>query len=402
MSKENKLFIVLISFFSFTHIVLSQPEYETWITDEIETSIKLHIEAIKIMDSLSEHVWPDWDYTDRVTYFIGAPGNNAVLINPICNLPQGFIPYSDDYLEQEIFIREKSNMDNPIGGTEVQLDGNFYEASSLMPFSIDTILYNYFNSELDKITNNEQIKHNIDNFIRSPENYISMIIHETFHFYQEKKEICNFYSGNPKYYKRSRINAYSYIEGMLLQRALYAGTKQQLIDIVHQFIAVRHRKSKELTLWQRCSEKANEFIEGIAQYITVKYSELMVDLDYKPQIIKENEKGYCSFNWKNEIRLCDSLFLVASIKNTDYQSSKQYYYGQAQAKILDMLCNDKWKKEIMEENIYLIDLLIKYSNFDNKQYKNCLEKAVKHYNYKNLLKYIRRMNPTESSTIVYN
>ena len=104
MSKENTFFIILISFLSFTHIIFSQPEYKTWITDEIETSIKLHIEAIKIMDSLSEHVWPKWDYTDKVTYFIGAPGNNAVLINPACDLPQGFIPYSDDVRPFPLYV----------------------------------------------------------------------------------------------------------------------------------------------------------------------------------------------------------------------------------------------------------------------------------------------------------
>lgn len=372
----------------FSNSIHSQFPDKKSLSDNMKSSLILNIETINLLDSVAGKVWNGWDKKIKYTYFVGAPNNSAIFINPTFDLPYEFLFYENMFKGNDVFIREYSNMTKIYFGTIVKIDKNYYRVISMMPFKYDTT--DYYINRVSKYINKKS-EQRIRNLLFSPEYYISEIIHESFHFYQKNKQKPLLYKTvNPRYYKKPKVAAYSYIEGKLLQMAVYCKDKNEFLNLVRQFISTREKKSILLSKRQQCYEKYDEFLEGTAQYIQTETMIYLNKIAYKSSISDLNKSVHCTFKNAKDFIFLDSLNLVETIIDLKYPGHKHYFYGQAQAKILDKLCSSKWKREIMNDNTFFIELIKKYSDYKKNNSEKYLRMAKKKYNYNNLLKQIRK------------
>lgn len=386
------IFIVVILFGDKLLFAQNQPDFD--VTSEMEKSVEFNIEAISILDSVAEIVWPGWTTYKSVPIFIGSPKNNAVFINPKSNIPDDFIPYNLFETKHKIFARESSGLTNNYNGTIIKLKDKYYRLIRMAIY--DSTISHYYMERVASLLDSEIQQKRIKNLLQSPDYYISIITHEAFHFHQKIKEYSVYYKTvEPRYYKKSKVLAYSFIEGMLLKGALYSENETETKELVCQFLAIREVKSKYLSKRQRVYEKFDEYQEGTAQYIQTQIQVILDSLDYNPVY-----NNYTSLQKASDFLFLDSLCMEASIKDTKDLGNKHYFYGQTQARILDKLCGNVWKGEILNGNIFLVDLLAKYSGYDASNQNKYLEQVSTVYDYRKILKEVRKLRISKKHYIL--
>ena len=81
-----------------------------------------------------------------------------------------------------------------------------------------------------------------------------------------------------------------------------------------------------------------------------------------------------SGNFESYLNMYDLYKTLLNIYSRRFDDSdgKGYYYGWAMSLLLDKLCGDIWKIEILEKGVYLDDLLAKYSKYDKNSRKKYL------------------------------
>jgi hypothetical protein len=391
--------IVLIALVIFSdNLLIAQNKFDFNLTSEMEKSVKLNLEAISILDSVSEIVWPGWSTYKKVPIFIGSPNNNAVLINPQNDIPEDFKPCDLFESKNRIFAREHSGLTNNYNGTIIKLNDNYYR---LIRMSIyDSGISHYYMERVSEFIKDDAQIERIKNLLQSQDYYISINTHEAFHFHQKNKKYSVYYKTvEPRYYTKSKVLAYSYIEGMLLKRALYAENVANTKELICQFLAIRELKSQYLSKRQRVYEKFDEYQEGTAQYVQTQIQVILDSIDYQAKY-NDSDNSSSVFMKASDFLFLDSLCMEASIKNIKDPGNKHYFYGQTQAKILDKLCGNAWKNEILQGNIFLIDLLVKYSEYDSSNKIEYLRKVSAEYDYKKILKEVKKIRFSKKQYIL--
>ncbi len=385
------IFIVVILFSDRLLYAQNQPGFD--LTSEMKKSVVFNLEAISILDSVAEIVWPGWTTYKSVPIFIGSPKNNAVFINPKSNIPDDFIPYSLIETQHKIFARESSGLRNNYNGTIIKLNDNYYRLIRMVIY--DSTISHYYKERVESLLDVEIQQNRINNLLQSPDYYISIITHEAFHFHQEIKESSVYHrTVEPRYYKKSKVLACSFIEGMLLKRAFYSENETETKELVCQFLAIREVKSKYLSKRQRVYEAFEEYQEGSAQYIQTQIQIVLDSLDYK--LVYNN---YTSLQNASDFLFLDSLCMEASIRDIKDPGNKHYFYGQTQARILDKLSGNVWKSEILNGNTFLIDLLLKYSGYEASDQNKYLEQVNAAYDYSKILQEIRKLRISKNHYI---
>ena len=364
------------------------------VTQNSDNSILLTLETIHILDSISEMIWPGWN-TSNLTYFMVEKEGCLILINP-------YFPVLDDFKKynkfseygHSVYIREKNNSEYKYSQTNsVKIGGKNYSASNTYAFPSPFNVYYLVATNLSSYNSFPDTLHNrIVNMLHSPEYHISVQIHEGFHVFQKPKIMQLTPSNDPLFYFRPKIMAYSYIEGMLLLSALNTDDKEEFLKIVHQFISIRKEKNKHLFGRKAKEEIGEEFLEGTAKYVQTMSQVLLKELSYSPQI-EQLKSINCNFNNVKDFQLYDSLEFMASINhyNLDGFYGKCYSYGQAQAHILDKLCGDIWKSELMNSKLLLWDLIVQYSDYDKKNAPAVKDIKIE-FEFQRLVKEVKKMD----------
>jgi hypothetical protein len=343
---------------------------------EAEQSIILLAKAWQLLDENADSIWPGWKGYKQKTIFIGAPGRYDLFINPKNELPAGFIRVYDSVLKQPVFYRDSSHMKTEMYAASVFIDGLSYRSACVAPYTP------FFNESFIKYLESDykmsQVSDEFKELVNSKEYYESEMIHEEYHLYQLNNKrlqtsAMDFYIKNPK------IAALSFMEGQLLMEALYCNSIDSIKHYVHRFLSVRQKKTN-LMQWKHINypknEKDGEWLEGCATYVQLKSLEILFN----------NEKAKL-----NSIKKLDSLVFLASIKIFGKSSGeKYYYYGLAEALILDKLCGNAWKSEIMEDRVYLQNLLSEYSGYNSKNENADFEGTIEEFHYNLLIKKIRK------------
>jgi hypothetical protein len=374
-----KSIIIPLVLFVFSLSVKAQQEIVDFeICDNSKMSISLTLETICILDSISEKIWLGWN-AKEMTYFLGAKEGNVILVNPYFAIPDGFKKYEKMSINNNlVYVKEESNIEIFGSTNYVIIDRKLYSTATTHRYP-----FPYFRKN--------------PSFGSSLEYYISVQIHEGFHVYQKPK-LQRLLTVDPTFYFKPKIMVYSFIEGMLLLNALKTNSKEEFLQIVYKFITVRNEKNKKLNKRQIVSELNEEFGEGTAQYIQTKSQIKLQELKYQPQILSPQ---ICAFDKAFEFQMVDSLEFISSIKkyNIDSFWDKCYYYGQAQAYILDRLCDDStWQLEIMEEAT-LWDLILKYSEYEKHNMSN-INEIKEEYQFDSLLRKVRKMSKKKGNGIL--
>ncbi len=202
--------------------------------------------------------------------------------------------------------------------------------------------------------------------LRSSEQYISAILHESFHAYQAEMAAGRFAKSErlslqaPEYpWDDAELRRAWSTELQLLARALNAKSDEEAFDLARQFVANRRERRQHPALNRVLIdyERQMEWLEGLGKYVelgTWREASMTRQKGYKPvpELSADPEfKNYTTFakRWSGEI---STLKWQASQRG----DTRFYYSGMAQAFLLDRLVPG-WKARVRLEDVSLDDLL---------------------------------------------
>ena len=198
----------------------------------------------------------------------------------------------------------------------------------------------------------------------STDQYITALVHESFHAYQAENYPDRFEDAEKAY---SSTDGYEdlfesmsedwQLEIQALMDALNEEDDSRRIEFINNFIQIREdrRSSANLSSNLTLYEKRYEWLEGSAKYVELEIwenaansttyqpvEEVFTDEDF------DNYQGY-EKRWKNEL---------TNMKNAakNIGDSLFYYSGMLQARLLDELMPE-WKTRIGEPGVWYEDLL---------------------------------------------
>ena len=263
----------------------------------------------------------------------------------------------DSFKDQSYYRKETENHQN----FAVLIDDH-WTASMGTKWEADHFLISQFQemfpSPIDKI-----IPYRL--FIQPTEVQITGVLHETFHVYQalsapEKLESAeDRYGIEGDYWEIDDQMGDDWKEEVkLLARALDAETDDELKELVAQFLDQRQnrRENHDLNEDMVKFERLIEWEEGLAKYVEIAmWKQAFSSPGYQPTTEMAQDPDFHNYEtferrWRQEIM---------TMKNQAVQQgdARFYYTGMAQAFLLDWLMPD-WKSRIMEENVWLDNLLL--------------------------------------------
>ena len=402
--KTKTIYILLALLASSFSIKAQHNNADFDVSEETKNSILLTFETINVLDSISEMLWPGWN-AEKLSYYLGAVGENQILINPYFIVPEEFKKHetlSSD--RNSVYIREKNEGRKQFGSTSfVKLGEKIYSVSATHFFPFNWPEEALFTAKTAKAFDSftELYHRTMINLYHSPEFFVAIQIHEGFHVFQRPKiQKMRMKTIDPDYYFKPKVMVYSYIEGVLLLNALQTNNAEDLLRIVHEFISVRMEKYKYISKRKQKAEQEDEFVEGTAQYVQTMSQIILKELNYESQTFSLHKLN-CDFNKANDFQLIDSVKFISSIRQYDIDEfwNKCYFYGQTQAFILDKLCGNIWKSEVMKGETLLWDLIIKYSNYTESN-KVEIKDIKSEFEYDKLLKTVRKMDKKSDNNIL--
>lgn len=355
----------IILFFLYFNVSLKSQE----LSPESAKSIELLKRSWECLDSISAKIYPDWNNYRKIPVFIGLPKRQGVFVNPDRKLPNGFLQIKTDTV-LKIFVRDTSNVKFIGGGIGVKIDDIYFnkylKLDSYTPeFNDDNISF------LKKYFLLDTIPDSLIAFMKTQEYYISISSHEAFHIFQLRSKPLHNFTKDINYLK-PEVAALSYIEGILLSEALESNSDETTKELVSRFISVKEFKNTKLSRRQLNYEKDYQWLEGVATYAQVELLK---------RIIPESRMKCLIY--------IDSMNLQSSIVNLYEAGNKDYYYGEAQAYLLDRLYGQTWKIKILSPKIYFIDLLKEAVEYDKENKRQLLHSTLETFQYKAMKRKIK-------------
>ena len=186
--------------------------------------------------------------------------------------------------------------------------------------------------------------------------HITALIHESFHAFQALIARDKF-ERSQQVYSQERLYPYQNEnfkmawnqEGKLLAAALAAENRTEKLDLIAEFLTNREERRKEASLSPAALsyEKNLEWLEGLAKYLEIEFYQLAADNNQLTEVEFKTEPNYWDEDNK---RLSESL--------GEHDGHNRFYLsGMAQARLLEQLEVRDWQEQIMQEDLYLEDLL---------------------------------------------
>lgn len=209
----------------------------------------------------------------------------------------------------------------------------------------------------------------INQLVSGQDQYITLIVHERFHAYQgilaerklTKAEVTNLEQQDNYPWTDEALETAWRAELALLVEALEEENPEQQAALVNEFLAMRNdrRNNANLNNDLISYEQQREWLEGLARYAELKIWELAASPNYTPLPETSELTDFNSYQnfyarWRAELNQFSQMA-------DDEGDGRFYYSGMAQAYLLDELMPD-WKERILEEGIWLEDLLAEAVN----------------------------------------
>lgn len=201
--------------------------------------------------------------------------------------------------------------------------------------------------------------------IQPSEVQISAVLHEAFHVFQQANAQARFedaemaYQDSPSYWAVDPAMSDAWQEEIeTLAQALDADTDEQALALSRQFLSQRQARRQAHSLRPNviAFERRFEWLEGLAKYVELESWRQAAQAEgYQPLPAMAEDPdfdGYANFDsrWSQEI---------GQMKRQASQEgdTRFYYTGMAQAVLLDRLAPE-WKEQVMDEGVWLEDLLL--------------------------------------------
>ncbi len=381
-----KIILLTTVILLYTNILIAQSSTELKLDPVLLVSLK---ECRNIMNNIGKDIFPGWDFR-KIPFLFYRPNVQEILINyphepKGYSLYTGFNPLGDETIyvrnDTTLFSIDDQNTSREIEGVQVLIVADPYSS-----------MRNQLRDVLDRPKDWATKWLDDWNFIPSPYDKITTILHEAFHVYQNKmapdKEANEMIVS--QYPLLDPINNALYVlEGNILFDALLAQDPKIKKDKVKEFVAVRsYRQSRLDSSWIEY-ENLNEYQEGLAKYVEYKF--LMLGESVKP--IKEmfyynGFKGYAGILNKQFQNRMKNMVNIVAVNDDRFGNKfgsgplrfKLYDLGACQALLLDEIM-PTWKEIIFGNNVYLIDLLKKAVDLSPPELIKYLELAKSEYKY---------------------
>jgi len=311
-------------------------------------------EALRLKTELGEGVWPGWGKMEIPVLLWNQENNYLFGVN---NPPDSWEKVPDDNYLGETYFR------NPDFDPEnfAVFIGKQWVSSAATKGETDLFLQRVFR---DVLPDYLEVFFPFRILILNSEFQICGVLHESFHVYQAKitpikfSEANSIYHNEGKYWEIDNDMHSTWKDEMdILIKAVESETDEETTAYTRRFLDLREKRrlNYKMTPNMVSFERQIEWLEGVAKYIELTMWETASQTstyDPIPNIKSDPDfKDYKTFNrrWSQEI----SQARRQAIAEGDIRF---YYSGMLQAKILAKLLPE-WKSRIMEDDIYLEDLL---------------------------------------------
>lgn len=333
-------------------------------------------EAIHLRNTLGDAAFSDWGeadiplivYNEEYAFLIGYPHPPDGWSKVPSNLQRGgpWEEVIDDNFEGQTYYRQKL----PAYG--VTPEAFTVKVGDRWVASLQTF-------EWMKISLAKQFRQDLPGFLKpifpyrlavgiffnSSDQYITSLLHESFHAYQgmvaggrlESSEKSNSSVHNRYPWSNEKLQADWQNELDLLVEAVQASSEQQMRDLAQQFLNQRAARRSANGLSQEFIryEQQREWLEGTAKYIELEiWRQAAETPGYSPVPVLSGDPDFKDY--KTFESFYNQQIQQTSRMANDEGDGRFYYSGMSQAILLDRLKPD-WKENLMSENVYLEDLL---------------------------------------------
>jgi len=325
------------------------------ITNRMEPLDKVRLsEALHLKAELGDIVWPGYAALDNPVIIWN---DDYEFLFGMSNPPAGWEEVPNDAFEGQPYFRRPA--DDP-QNFAIRV-GDQWAASIFTKYHVDAALISGI-QELLPPGIADIFPFRI--FIQPSELQISGVQHEYFHVVQAEFDPEKFDSaeavydfGNRYWTLDQKMQPAWEKEMDLLIRSVEVSSKGDAAEIGQQFLTQRDQRRREFGLDADliAYEVRFEWLEGIAKYVELRSWEQAGNTDtYNPIAGMENDpdfKHYETFqsHWNQEMH-------SAREQAKREGDTRLYYSGMLQAYLLDRLMPG-WKERILDEDVYLEDLL---------------------------------------------
>jgi hypothetical protein len=333
------------------------------------------LEADHLRRTLGHAVWPGWDqveipnivYNQDYAFVVGYPDPPAGWFKVPDGPQRGgtWQSVEGDLFRRETYYWQKlpSGQITPEAFT-VKV-GNRWLASLPTRTWLQRSLQNQIADQVPPLVNRVvPYRVIVPLFTGNVDKYITMILHESFHAFQgvrapERLAAAEraMHVANRYPWEEQGIRAYWQRETELLAQALDARNADETRSLARQFLTQRYERRQHFSLGAAIVdfERQREWLEGCSKFVELDvWKVAFIAPSYQPvEAIRSlpDFDDYRTFEraWSQE---------VAQLKRAAVQESDSlfYYTGMAQAFLLERMYPG-WQTRIMEEGIYLEDLL---------------------------------------------
>ena len=234
------------------------------------------------------------------------------------------------------------------------------------------------------------------NFIPSAYDELEVILHEAFHVHQDR--LAPNQGANEQMAAHYPLldpsnNALVAIETRALRDAVLATDPNQRRHRLEQFLALRALRRSALDTASLTYENLNEFKEGTARYVELRFLELGQRVQPIPEMyLHTGFTGYRGVLRQRLVRRMDDMVNVASFGDNRFGNKygggpmrfRLYDTGGAQALLLDDVA-PSWKQKIFAPGVYLTDLLNAAIPLSPEQRANLVSQAKAEYGFDSIL-----------------
>jgi len=351
-------------------------------------------EVWSILTASQNRVWPGWDVSDTPILFY-LPGQQDLLINHP-NPPEGFIPYKGplSFPGATMFVRN--------GATFFDLDGQntSTRVNGLSTLVVADTLSNLRQQLMTILNDPRPVREkfppgNYDVLATNPYGQMTMIAHEAFHVFQEKKapQKGGDESALLGYPVLSVTNNVGFaLEGDILAEAIRAETVGGCRAAAVRWFAVRMDRRYQLPQDSIAYEDGIEFSEGLARYVEYKLAAAM-ETRQPGDALKwirgfRGRKGYSAYREGIIDMMANHMRGAVNVNNDPYGTAplrmRLYFSGLAIAAVLDRL-SPGWHDRIFEKETTLTGLAQKAIEASFEELEQALAEVQDSPSYESLV-----------------
>ena len=346
--------------------LFSQPDF----SKEELTQLKIVSGINYTFKNYADEIWPGYDLS-KEPFIVYLPDKWALYLNTTDSV-EGFEIYPPDW---------------PDLGTPALIHIGTYR---------DLVGQFEFNFQIDSVTTFAMgLPGNLVFSFDNPSYMLfSTTIHEGFHQYQNK------YFGEIPWAREENYpildkenTALASLEMQILKDALveiYAENKNELVELIKQFVAVRVYRWEHTDNFVRKYEQGMEIKEGTARYIEMKAVECFLNLNCKQTgnlLLADLAKDMAGISMP-ELLIDDmeARLTGISVSPEDMPRNRIYPVGATLGYIMDEL-NINWKEKFQKAgyDVSFVQVLNEYFDLDADHLKVYLDKAKTKYRYQEIL-----------------